>query len=261
VWIGGYLSDLPADNLDIYLASLAVALVCGAGNAFNDFVDVESDRINHPDRPLPSGKLKLYTAVLASFLMALFSLIPAAFAGLDILVVILILHIVLFLYSALLKKIILVGNLTVAVAGAAPFFIGGLTAGKAAVTAVPGIWIPGLFAFVFHFGRELVKDINDLDGDNMGRTKTLPAVINPQNSLIVTTIVMAVLIGLTLLPLYFHWYRQFYALTALLLVDLPLVIVLIYMWISKDERRFRFAGSIFKLLMLFGLIAFVGGKI
>ena len=55
VWLGGYLSGLEGGEIRLLLASIAAALVCGAGNALNDYLDIEVDRVNHPGRVLPSG--------------------------------------------------------------------------------------------------------------------------------------------------------------------------------------------------------------
>jgi len=261
VWIGGYLSGLPSNEIKIYLTSLAVALFCGSGNAFNDFMDVESDRISHPARPLPSGRLKLYSAVLTTITLSLFSLIAAAFVSPVIFVITALLHLLLFLYCVILKKIILVGNLTVALAGAMPFIIGGLVAGSEALAVLPGVRIAALFAFVFHFGRELVKDMADLEGDQKAGLKTLPGVISSDNFMWLVSTIMALLIGLTLIPLFFDWYRLFYGVVVVFLVDIPLIFLIVYLWLSGAGNRFKIAGSIFKLLMLFGLIAFVGGNI
>ena len=54
VWLGGFLAGMEGGEWRLILASISATLVCGAGNAFNDFKDIEVDRINHPRRPLPA---------------------------------------------------------------------------------------------------------------------------------------------------------------------------------------------------------------
>ncbi|PKK84809.1 MAG: hypothetical protein CVT49_01245 [candidate division Zixibacteria bacterium HGW-Zixibacteria-1] len=260
VWVGGYLTILPDREISLYLASLAVALVCGAGNAFNDYRDIESDRINHPGRPLPSGKLLPSEALLTAGVLAVFSIIISALVGPVLLSVIIALILLLFLYSLKIKKMPFWGNLTVAVAGATSFVVGGIPAGKAALTMFPGVWIPALFALIFHFGREMVKDVADLEGDMKENIRSLPAILSTCAALGIMTFVIFVLIILTIVPLLFNWYNQTYGYIAIFLVDIPLVLIIAFLWVSKRQNRFGRAATLFKLLMLVGLIAFVAGK-
>lgn len=261
VWVGAYLADVPHDNIYVYLTSLAAALACGAGNAFNDFFDVESDRINHPHRPLPSGRIKLFHALVTAFILGIFSLITAALVNPIVLIIIFLILILVLFYSLKLKKIILLGNLAVATAGAMPFVLGGLTPAKTSFFTLPGIWVPTAFALVFHFGRELVKDMADLKGDTDSRLRTLPALVSPSVFMAVVTAVFILLIIMTLIPLNYDWYGIFYTYIVILLVDTPLVLLIIYLWLSRRKKRFAESGSIFKLLMVAGLVAFIGGKI
>ena len=81
MWVGGYLTIIPIPEYKLYLTSLAIALVCGAGNAFNDYQDMETDRVNHPKRPLPSGLLLPYMALLTTIILGSFSVIIAVFVN------------------------------------------------------------------------------------------------------------------------------------------------------------------------------------
>lgn len=259
VWVGGYLTIIPNPEYKLFLTSLAVALVCGSGNAFNDYRDMESDRINHPKRPLPSGALLPYMAVLTTIVLALFSVIVAIFINPAVLGTVLALNLLLWLYSTTLKAAPFMGNLVIAAAGASPFIIGAMPAGKAALAMFPGVWIPALFALLFHLSREMVKDCADLEGDIREGTKSVPSKFSVHKTLIIVSALFALLIILTMVPIYYKWYNSFFGYVAVLLVDIPLAITTAHLWFSKKQSKFSLVGSFYKLLMLLGLIAFIAG--
>jgi len=261
VWLGGYLADIPGNNVKLYVASLAAGLVCGAGNALNDFVDIEADRLNHPGRPLPKGDLPLYMAILIAIIFNLASVVLALFVNGTVLIAVILSIIILFAYNLSLKKVPLWGNLSISILGAAAFIVGGFVRSFETVLMIPGPIIPAAFAFLFHLGREFVKDVADYEGDRTAGHRTLPALLSPDVVLVLTSILYAVLIVLTLLPVYFEWYHPAYAFVVVILLDIPLIILLIYLWVAGSKRRFALGGSILKLLMVFGLLAFLFGKI
>src|SRR5690349_3600541 len=96
------------------LGFAAMALLAAAGNVHNDVLDLEADRVNRPDRALPSGRVSPRAAALGAILLAL-----AAFAcafALDAVHGFLTLGmgLLLFLYNLVLKRLPLLGNLAVA---------------------------------------------------------------------------------------------------------------------------------------------------
>ncbi|MFH2036042.1 MAG: UbiA family prenyltransferase, partial [Candidatus Zixiibacteriota bacterium] len=124
----------------------------------------------------------------------------------------------------------------------------------------PGPIIPAVFAFLFHLGREWVKDMADLDGDKSAGYRTLPMILSRRAMLAIITILYSILISTTLIPIYLEWYNTKFFITAVFLVDIPLIIAIIYSWFSKDNNRLKILGSILKLLMAIGLAAFIMGK-
>lgn len=260
VWLGGFLSNGGTGEPEIFFASLAAALVCGGGNALNDYLDIESDRINHPNRPLPSGELPPFMAIIMSLALDIAAIISAAAVNLVVLVIVVLSIILLAVYNFSLKKTVLLGNLIISVLGGMTFIVGGLAVDLHAVFILPGPLVPAVFAFLFHLGRELLKDIADFEGDIKANCRTLISVLSSNSVMIIVSIIYAVLTFLTLIPIYQNWFRPAYAYIAILPVDIPIIIINIYFWISKSPARFAFAGTALKLLMLFGLLAFYIGK-
>lgn len=261
VWMGNYLaSPGPASNMMVYLAAVAAALVCGAGNALNDFLDIDADRINHPDRPLPSGRVPAYYAILIVIVFNTAALILAALVNLPVFLIVLGAELMLVLYNYQLKKMPLSGNIAVSVLGSATFIVGACVGDCRNVAALPGPLVPAVFAFLFHFARELVKDKADIEGDGSAAYRTLPIIMSGKAIAILIIALFAILIGLTLVPVGLGWYRPVFNYLVIIAVDLPLVIVLAAMFIKYDRQRIRLTCEIFKILMIVGLLAFFLGK-
>jgi len=260
VWLGGYLAGLTGDEWRLILASISSALVCGAGNAFNDFKDIEVDRVNHPHRPLVAGELQPYQAVLAASILNVAGLIVAGVVGSVFLLLVFVSVSLLFVYNFSLKKKPLWGNLAVAFLGGLTFLAGGIVKAPAAVVEFPGPMVVAGYAFLFHFGRELVKDVADSPGDGNATYRTLPMLISTRAIIGLIMAIYVVLIVGAVLPIFWSWYRPAYAYLVIFGVSLPLAVMLVYLSGSTSERRFARVARALKVLMVVGLLAFYLGR-
>ena len=75
------ISEIREIWLSIALAAIAAGLIAGAGNAINDYSDIDTDRIAHPKRPLPSGMTKKSTVLRMSVFLFIISLACAAYVN------------------------------------------------------------------------------------------------------------------------------------------------------------------------------------
>jgi geranylgeranylglycerol-phosphate geranylgeranyltransferase len=260
VWLGGYLADVSGGNINLVLASIAAALVCGAGNAVNDFLDVEADRLNHPGRPLPAGELPLYTSLLIAAVFGLIAVGMAFIVGWEIGAIVILSILLLTAYNLILKRLPFWGNFSISLLGGATFVVGGLLAGPDALIRFPGPLVPAIFAVFFHLCREFIKDMADYEGDKQVQIRTLPMALGNSSIMVLTSVLYSVLILLTLVPVFLQWYRPAYGYIAVFLVDLPLVALLVYLRVARAKRKFSAGGSVLKLLMAFGMFAFLLGK-
>ena len=152
------------------LAGISTVCVTAGGNVLNDLLDRDIDRVNHPERPLVTGEIRVEFArglVVALFVAGLFVALPVIaeepLVGLILAVAVL----ALLGYEFWFKAEGFVGNLVVAFLTAMVFLYGGAAAGNAAIL-VP---FAGM-AFFATLSREVIKDMEDVRGD-IGRT-TLP---------------------------------------------------------------------------------------
>ena len=238
----------------VLLAALSAALINGAGNAFNDLLDLDIDRINRPLRPLPAGRLSPSAARMQSLLLALagcaLAFLLSPWHGLIALAV----AALLAFYSISLKNSLLWGNVLVALAGASAFPYGALAADD-----IGRSWIPALFAFLFHLGREIVKDLEDVAGDQIRGERTLPLSWGRTQAAVLAAFVYLLLVGFTWMPFFTGLYGALYAL-ALLPVHALVGYVLWQLYrqraILTDDRL----GRLLKVGMFLGLGAIVVGE-
>ena len=179
-------------QIEIAICCVCSMMLVGGGNALNDYNDRETDKENHPERPIPSGSISADTASVCAqallgsgLLILLFALenkMPFVIALIGI--------ILLIAYENGLKAAGISGNITVGLMSGAIF----LFAGMAVNDPGPTLWMFGL-AVLATITREIIKDIQDLEGDRDRRT--LPANIGIENSMRVAILFLLIAIGLS----------------------------------------------------------------
>ena len=254
VGIGALTADQVPAWSAILLAALSAALINGAGNAFNDLLDIDVDRINRPLRPLPAGRLSPNAARIESLVLALAGCVLAFWLSPWHGVIALAVAALLAVYSISLKHSLLWGNMLVAVVGASAFPYGALAAGD-----IGRSWIPVLFAFLFHLGREIVKDIEDVAGDQVRGERTLPLCWGRIQAGVLAAFVYLLLVGFTWMPFFMGLYGALYAL-ALLPVHALVGYVLWQLYRQRAVLTDDRLGRLLKVGMFLGLVAIVVGE-
>ena len=130
----------------------------------------------------------------------------------------------LILYNTYLKRVPLIGNLTVSALGSLAFLYGG-----AAVENMSAPYLIAGFAFLFHLARELLKDLEDSAGDRQLSGGTVPISWGENIARILITGIFTILIIATPLPALLGIYSSIY-LSLILLLNLLLIFVLIRLW-------------------------------
>lgn len=249
VLLGGWLgSDILSPPL--LMAAWSAALITGGGNTLNDLCGLTEDRINKPHRPLPSGRLSPSLArrlTVALLLTGLALSIPLPFPTP---LIALIAGALLVFYNMYLKRAVLVGNLAVSALGGLAFLYGGW----AVQIPQAALW-PALFASLFHFGREILKDLEDCAGDRLLRGQTLPLRCGIQPTRLLITAIFTFLMGLILYPAFTQQYGLAYFITVCLL-NILLLYVLIQLWRNTSPQNLRHLSHLLKAGMGLGLLAF-----
>ncbi len=186
----------------MWLAMLSAACIGGAANALNDYFDLDIDRANRPERPLPAGLVPVKFSIGLWLVGTGIGLMLALMLSAWHLLIALLSAILLYAYSKRLKRTGLPGNLAVTLVLAMAPLYGGLS-----VTDWPlrYAWLAATFAALTTLARELVKDIQDRKGDALAGARTYPIQAGTGS----TIGLVLLLLGFTLLatPLPYLWLR------------------------------------------------------
>jgi len=248
-------------KVDFILLVLSTLFIAAAGNIINDVFDVRSDEINKPGKnnigkliSADTGKILFYVFSSIGIVIGLYlafkiekpvmGFINAFAAG------------SLWMYSSYYKKRLLIGNVIIALLAGLAL----LTVGLFEPEFYPNITyllIYSGFAFAVTLIREIIKDIEDLDGDERTQCKTLPVVFGIKKSkaiVLFLIIVTAAIIGYVLFS-YFYQNRVISFWNLIAMFEIPFL-ALAYLVITASEKKdFHFASTFTKIIMVLGVFS------
>jgi len=238
------------------LFAFAVAvLICGGGNAINDYCDRKIDAINRPGRPIPSGRLEASHALVIGRSLFMMGVLLAIPLGAPCIILAILNSMILAFYAAELKRLGLVGNLTVGYLVGSTFLFGGL-----AVKKLQAVSILAAMAALSTVGRELIKDIEDMKGDRKIGLKTFPLHHGPRATAALAIVFIAGAIALSPLP----YLLELFGTTYLALVTISVLTLIgaaIIVAQSQKPKAASRASLVCKVGMGIGLLAFLAGAI
>jgi 4-hydroxybenzoate polyprenyltransferase len=238
-------------NYKLHLLVLATVLIAAAGYIINDYYDVKIDTINKPGEVVVGRIIKRRVAMFANFVFNFFGLLAAWALSYRVFALCFFCGFLLWFYSNRLKRIALVGNITVAL----------LTALSVVILAVqfPNnqllVYLFAFFAFFISIIREIVKDMEDVKGDADFGCKTLPIIWGMRRTkqviyvffAIFTTILLSTLISFP------NWFAVY-----LYLVVLP-PSIWFYIRLQKADTKkdFKNLSNLCKIIMLLGVLSVI----
>ena len=263
-------------DINFFLLVFSTILLAASGYVINDYFDLRTDRINRPDNVIVGKLVKRRIALL---LHVLFSF-TGVFIGLYIAYITrkenyvfmyIFIPAILWSYSTTLKKQVLIGNLSIAfLTAVVPYLVVSLE--FAALERVHGreiidstacslawFWTTGFafFAFITTLTREIIKDIQDIEGDKAIGCKTLPIEIGvPYSKAIVSILSTASVIAIWLI---FFLMDNFSAIPyatpyLLIFITLPYLYLIYTVTTATTSENFGRASAISKWIMLFGVL-------
>lgn len=256
VLVGAYLESGEIFYSPVWLAGLSAIFLSAGGYVINDFWDEEIDKINQPQRPLPSGLVSPKTAWYLSFFLFILGIFLAYLVNFYVWAVGMATAIFLFFYSFKLKKTFMLGNILVSFWISLAFIYGGLVFPQVSLSL-----IPANLAFFFHWGREIVKDLQDQEGDRKFWARTVPVNWGIKKTMVLVTAIFGLLIILSGVPYFLKIFNWKYLILVILGVDLVLIYVIISLWKDWSKENLARLSGILKLDMLLGLVAIVIAKI
>ena len=233
------------------LIILIVMSYTAAANAINDVLDLETDKINRPSRPIPSKNLKKETALKFSFTLFLIgSIMSLQLSSAAQFISIVISMPLMIVYSTNLKSKPLIGNITVSfIIGLSFIFCG------AAFENMSSMWTPGLLAFSLTLIREIIKDIADLEGDRVANCRTYPIQYGLQATVKLVSLLSSIFSLAILLPYFNNVYNYWYLIILVIGVEVPLIIVVFSLVKNPTILAANQGSKILKFSTIMGLIA------
>ncbi|WP_286679756.1 UbiA family prenyltransferase [Methanobacterium sp. 42_16] len=235
-------------TFEVLMAAVVVFLVTGAGNSINDYFDHRIDAINKPQRPIPSGRISLKGALVYSISLFAVGIIIAFAINLLLGIIALSSSLLMIYYARDLKTKCLIGNLSISFLTGLCFVFGGIAVEQIAVS----IYL-GFYAFLMTMAREIVKDMEDQEGDKEEGATTLPIVYGNRISSLLAALFM-IIASVTSPILYFMGVFSVFYLPVLFLA----IVIFLYsaMSVLKDQSMEN-SGKISKRIKLGMAITFV----
>ena len=254
---------------------LSVCMIASGGNIINDYFDYQIDLINKPDRLVIEKEISKKTAMSGYLLLTITGIVGGFITGwlLGVFKIGFFFGfgaLVLYSYSETFKRKLLIGNLIIALLGflfilllwIIEFFALRNSAGSFVVVYPSFLKINilmggyALFAFLTTLIREIIKDIEDIDGDKPNGCQTLPI----SKGLPTTRMIVSSLIIITILLLFYSqylcWTHNLAILSGFLMfaINVPLFILLILFYKSNSKAEYHAASTLMKWIMVAGIL-------
>lgn len=263
--------ELALSNWEFILLIISTLCIAAGGYIINDIFDQETDSINKPNSVIvgktisESQAYDLYvgltiTGVLIGFFLSN-SIGKPNFAVFFIFIASL-----LYFYATTLKQIILLGNIAVALVLASSVIIVGLfdvfpvTTAENQKQMVPIFSLLmdySLFAFMLNLAREIIKDIEDIEGDKYFKINTLAVQLGPPKTAKLLSLFCLVPIGLFLNYMYRYFVLndlQLISIYSLIFIVSPLCYCAIKLFFAKNKTDFSSLSLLLKWIILFGIV-------
>jgi 4-hydroxybenzoate polyprenyltransferase len=233
----------------LLILSISTMLIAAAGYIINDYYDVKIDYINKPERVVIGKKVPRRYAILFHVVLSALGLLLGLFLSWGIAAVNVTSIFLLWLYSNNLKRLPFIGNFVVAVlTGLSILLVDFLYRANN-----PVIHIYAGFAFFITLIREIIKDMEDLKGDNTFGCKTLPIIwgIRRTKVMIYFLLTIFALTVVVLDVLYRVLPLRYY----LLFLFIPLLFFLAGLIRADMKKDFSYLSSFCKIIMLLGILS------
>lgn len=262
----------------LWLIGAGIVLIAAGGYVVNDYFDVKIDRINRPDALIVTRSVSKPTAMRLSISLSVVGAICGIAASgllrsMTLAIIFVMVPGLLWFYSSSYKRLLIIGNLTIAILAALPPLVVALANVAqlkllyAAILPYTSLehdlfaWLGGfaLFAFLLTWMREIVKDMQDQMGDRELECHTLPIVWGELWTKIFVTVLMVLTLAIIghlwwhVLPFDRSWTSLSTRYIALGIVT-PLCCSLWLLWSAKIPSDYKTCQQVIKFTMLIGML-------
>lgn len=235
-------------DINLLMLVLASSAAIAAGYIINSFYDSEKDLINRPQKTMLDRLVSQNTKLSFYFILNFLAVVFASYVSFRAVVFFAFYIFSIWLYSHKLKKLPFVGNIFSALLTVTPFFA--IVIYYRTFNEV--IFFHAIFLFLLLIIREMVKDLENLQGDFTQNYQTIPV----KFGLKVSKLTISVFVGLTVIPAvmlitrYNLGYMYLYFFVSLIL----LVVAIVLLWRSQSKRQFWWLHNLLKFVIVLGVL-------
>jgi len=266
-------------DINFFLLILTTVLLAASGNVINDYFDLRTDKINRPENVIVGKMVKRRVALLMHVLFSF----AGVFIGLylayitrkeNYVFLFVFIPAILWAYSTTLKKQFLIGNLTIALLTAiVPYLVVSMEFAmlervhgdeivNTTACSLAWSWTTGFafFAFITNLTREIIKDIQDINGDREIGCKTLPIEMGiPYSKAVASILSIGSVITIWLIYFFIKDIKAIpYSAEYIgFFITLPYLYLTYQIISAKEPHDLKKAGDICKWIMLFGVLFIV----
>jgi len=261
--------------LSFFLLMLASVFIAAAGYIINDYFDINIDQVNKPDKMIVEKIIKRRWAILFHWIITTLGLLISLYVSFKTSFIVIIVNVLctllLWFYSTTFKKKLLSGNIIISLLTAWTVLVLYFAANNTyhftlqfpdeTFSAMNRIFkfavLYAGFAFIISLIREVVKDIEDMEGDAKYNCKTMPIVWGVPSSKVFAGVWLVVLIGVLFIILFYALQLGWWLITlyCFLIVILPLIWILRKLYVAQNTPQYHQVSSMIKLVMLSGILS------
>lgn len=260
VVVGIYVSEPYFDDfLKILFGYLTAVFLQASAFALNDFSDYEVDVANNRlDRPLVRGDLSRDTALKSGLLMMPLGFVSAGLVSYLAFLFAVAVTLVGYVYNIKLKEYGFAGNVYIAFTMAAPFLFGSIVAtGRIMLSSA----LLSSMAFLSGLGREVMKGIEDVEGDALRNVRSVARVMGVGKAAVISALLYVLAVLISPLPLFVleGYIMDLKYAIPVAITDIMLIYVAFMVARSYEKENIRRYRKLTLVAMLFGLIGFLAG--
>ena len=250
-----YLLNTAFNSLEFIITIVTVSSLMSFGNCINDIFDYKNDIISHPKRVLPQKKLSIITANNICMILFFAGIFVSSFLNFKAQVFLYCFIMpLLILYSIKLKAIPLVGNIVIASLLASVLIFSELVIFQTYHKLI----IPTLLIFGFSLLREIIKDLQDYDGDKKYNLKTLPVYFGICKTINFLIFLIIAFIFISTIPFFIMLnYNMQYLVSIIIIIEIPLIFILFLLIKYPNKIMFKSIAYITKIMSILGLLVFI----
>lgn len=255
-----------------YWIVFASVCIAAAGYIINDYFDVNIDLINKPSKLIVDRYIKRRWAIVWHIVLSFIGLVISCYVGYELRNFYIPIFnfaaiIVLWFYSTTFKKKLLIGNILISLLTAWVILVLTFSEHPAHVISADVYWkrlikvsfIYAGFAFIISLIREVIKDMEDMQGDAKYGGTTMPIVWGLQVSKVFAAVWLVVIIcgvaGVQIYVLQLGWWLS--AVYSLLAIIIPLAWILRKLYAAQSPKDFHRLSTAIKLVMFTGILSMI----